>query len=250
MVVILIVVILFIVMVCIWDYVTDPSLFENFVTSVNKKLVKLPKRYAISKKDELVSLSREPLLLFSSLKPYFESLSPDNMSIVFELTTNENNIPERDLISFETMTHCHRISLTKTGPTRKLKMTTKAFPPKSLTDHNESIRLYEFKVFVDLTKQKEGFEASTAAKKEIVQYAIVYNREHCLIFEQTLNTVFTEIERFDYDSLSLSSIDFAKEEVIVFLGSSDVKENDSCLVRNVVLYNGVLGEEELGELSV
>lgn len=266
MVVILVLIILFFT-VCVWDYVPsidkiERTLFPIEIENFEKKVGKLPKGYAMIKKDEQIGLTRKPLLVISSLKPYFESLSHDNMSFVFELTMNENDLPERDLMSFETLTHFHRVSFTKKGPIRKMKLTTKAFPPSdgsSSTDHNESIRLYEFKDFVDkTTKQREGkvegFETvgEEAARKKFVpvtvQYAICYSRETSMIYENgaTEKGVFAQIEQFD----PITNIDFAKEEVIVFVGSSDVTEIDSYLVRNLVVYNGVIGVEELGLLPM
>lgn len=268
MVVILLLIILFFI-VCVWDFLPsidkiERSLFLSEIENFEKKVGKLPKGYVMSKKDEQVSLSRNPLLIISSLKPYFESLSHDNMSLVFELTMKEDKLPERDLISFETLTHCHRVSFMKTGPIRKMKITTKAFPPNDGSapiNHNESIRLYEFKDFVDKTIQQregkvEGFETvgDKAARKKFVpvtvQYAICYSRENSFVYENgaTKRGVFAQIEQYD----PISNIDFAKEEVVVFVGSSDVTdtENDSYLVRNLVLYNGVIGVEELSLLPM
>ena len=131
-----------------------------------------------------------------------------------------------------------------------MKLTTKAFENTTITDHNESIRLYEFNDFVERQTKPittiEGLEQE--AVPETIQYAICYGTDYSLIYENGAaeKGIFAQIEQYD----PISNIDFAKEEVIVFVGSSDVKQETDCyLVTNLVLYNGVISEDELDLLQ-
>jgi hypothetical protein len=246
--------------VCIWEFLPSwqmagQMMMESFVAN---NPVDVKGGFAIGMKDEQLTLSRKPKFSFSMLKQSLEALSPDNMSLVFEVTLNEEFIPEQDLISFETLTHKHRVSLMKNGPERKIKVVTEPFAPETncTTNHCESIRLYEFNLYVDKSKKelepvkkieepfrKKKFEPIT------VQYALVYEKEHTILWENgvELPNVFSQVNQVDPIS---KVIDFGKEDVLVFVGSSDVEEDGGYLVRNLVLYNRLLTEVELNALAM
>jgi len=218
------------------------------------KTINLPQQFAIGMKDEQIPLSRKPRLAFSTLKPSMEFLSPDNMSILFEVTLTENYIPEQDLISFETLTHYHRISLMKDGRERKMKIATDAFVQNSncTTNHCESVRLYEFKTFVDKSKEPmvtESFKIKKRFDPITKQYALVYDRDHVTVWENGIaeRNQFTPIKQ---DNPISNVIDFKTQDVVIFIGSSDVEDDGGYLVKNFVLYNGALSEEELNSLAV
>jgi len=248
--------------VCIWEFLPSwqmagQMMMESFVAN---NPVDVKGGFAIGMKDEQLTLSRKPKFSFSMLKQSLEALSPDNMSIVFEVTLNEEFIPEQDLISFETLTHKHRVSLMKNGPERKIKVVTEPFPPETncTTNHCESIRLYEFNLYVDKSKkeleqQVKKVEEPFLVKKKFepitVQYALVYEKEHTILWENgvELPNVFSQVNQVDPIS---KVIDFGKEDVLVFVGSSDVEEDGGYLVRNLVLYNRLLTEVELNALAM
>ena len=262
MLVILVCILFFIV--CIWEFLpswqmVDRMMMESFVA--NKPAVEqVPKGFAIGKQDELLTLSRKPKFSFAMLKQSLDALSPDNMSIVFEVVLNEEFIPEQDLISFETLTHKHRVSLTKNGPERKIKVVTAPFTPETscTTNHCESIRLYEFNLFIDKSKKElelkrtstvDVIEESFKKKFEpiTVQYALVYEKEHTILWENGVDEI-NAFSRINQNDPISKNIDFGKEDVLVFVGSSDVEVDGGYLVRNLVLYNRLLTEVELNKL--
>ena len=253
--------------VCIWEFLPSclmagQMMMESFVAN---NPVDVKAGFAIGMKDEQMTLSRKPKFSFSMLKQSLDALSPDNMSLVFEVTLNEEFIPEQDLISFETLTHKHRVSLMKNGPERKIKVVTEPFAPETncTTNHCESIRLYEFNLFIDKSKKElELKRTSTVQQDDVieesfkkkfepitVQYALVYEKEHTILWENgvELPNVFSQVNQVDPIS---KVIDFGKEDVLVFVGSSDVEEDGGYLVRNLVLYNRLLTEVELNALAV
>ena len=263
-----ILIILFII-ICTWTYLPKnlvkqvESWFiegefseEGFETEGND-LKNIPTPYTFGlKPDEFVAFTKIPHATFQTLQKFFrDSLDTKDMTLIFDLDVQETNI-EEDILSFENLTHYHRITFKKVPNITTLKVQTNSFAQTSTTNHSEKIRKYELETYLEKETSKtlesqttenedetEGFEDGSSK----VTYVITYDGDLTTIFETKKKTA---IESVQMNHL-LDDMKFTKETVCIIGSSTNTNtdasntEDEVCTIGNIRLYNRVLTSREM-----
>ena len=275
--ILLAILILLFVIICTWVYLpknileqveswfVEDNLTEGFseegFESDKIDLKNIPTPYTFGlKSDEFVAFTKVPHATFETLQKFFKNtLDTKDMTLIFDLDIHDDNI-EQDILSFENLTHHHRVTFKKVPNISSLKVKTNTFSQTSSTNHSEKIRKYELEKYLEKETSKtleaettekdddkeEGFE--DGSKK--VTYVITYDGGLTSIFETKKQTA---IESAQMNHL-LDDMSFTKETVC-YIGSSDATstdaletEDEACLIGNIRLYNRVLTSREMDAL--
>ena len=88
------------------------------------------------KSDEFVAFTKVPHATFETLQEFFKNtLDTKDMTLIFDLDIQDDNI-EQDILSFENLTHHHRVTFKKVPNISSLKVKTNTFSQTSSTNHS------------------------------------------------------------------------------------------------------------------